>query len=431
MCGIVGIISGHNNGFSQPEVDTFTRMLFLDTFRGWDSTGLFGADRDGNVQILKKAVNGAEFLGTNEYKAFSSKLYSSGKFAVGHNRAATRGTVNDTNAHPFWVDEENKKLVLVQNGTWFGDHKHVKNSEVDTEALLHLIATEDSIQEAVNKISAAYALVWYDVLNRQLNFLRNEQRPLHIATVKSGAVLFASEWETIEYAVNKTGWKYDREPFQLKENSLWTLTFDKHGNWTGVEKEVKKVYASYGGGSAAVVPFHPPRDTQWQEPKHGTNGWKKGGERGRHITAGQPNEYKHTFLDAFKPTTDDLIPVNQKALVDEVMQEAWSYFKGPNSLLVEVFDYFPANDHPDCTIHHIAARLVTPLDNSLLDHIVCYWTLARVTESDCMSLVQQPFYNVEFNGLSCFKTTDGYVIAARCTTPKLVTFVDSNATQAS
>lgn len=432
MCGIVGVVSGYNNGFSQPEVDALTRMLFIDTFRGWDSTGVFGGDKDGNVQVLKEASTGPDFIASKEYKEFTNKLYSSGKFVVGHNRAATRGTVNDKNAHPFWVDEPNKKLVLVQNGTWLGDHKHIKDTEVDTEALLHLLATEENVQAAINKVSAAYALVWYDVLEKQLHFLRNDQRPLFIAIMKSRAVLFASEWETIEYAVNKNGWKYENEPFMLKADNLWTLTFDKDGSWKGSEQEVKKIYTPpatvYGGGRAAGTPFQ-----ESQEPWSGTNGWKRPDtieERARRTTHGSPSEYKHTFLDAFRPSgKGDLLPLDQFDRRNEIMEAGYNFFSTRKRALVEAFDYFPANDHPQCSVFHIVAKLVAPLENTPLDHIVCFWTLHQCTEGFAMGYVGRGFYNVDFEGITTYKTAEGYIFAARCSNAKLVVVDNASTVQ--
>lgn len=429
MCGIVGLISGHNNGFSQPEVDAFTRMLYLDTLRGWDSTGIFGGDKNGNIQIIKDAVAGPAFIGTNEYKAFSTKLYSSGKFVVGHNRAATRGTVTDKNAHPFWIDEEDKKIVLVQNGTWYGEHKHIKDTEVDTEALLHLIATEETVQTAINKISAAYALVWYDVLKRQLNFLRNDQRPLYIAAMKNNSMVFASEWETIEYVTNKNGWKYETNPFLLKEDNLWTITFDTNGNWSGSEQTIKKIYpVATGGGGAANAPFWK-GNARGLEHRDGIAVCPKGGERQRRSTTGSATEYRYPFIEAYKPQKDELISLADTAARDKTMIEAFNYFKENPVVLVEAYDYFPANDSSVCSIFHITAKLIHPFTDTILDRIVCYWTLSHLDEHSAIDIVHRGFYNVDFSGLTCFKTPEGYFISARCASPNMVILNDQTTTE--
>ena len=134
MCGIVGIATKQFNGFTNAEGDMFRDMLYLDAFRGWDSTGVFGVDKHSNVQVHKEASQAADFIHTDEFKKFKGELVQRGLFAVGHNRAATRGEVVDKNAHPFVIDD---KIVLVQNGTWRGDHKKIKDTAVDTEALAH------------------------------------------------------------------------------------------------------------------------------------------------------------------------------------------------------------------------------------------------------------------------------------------------------
>lgn len=217
MCGIVGLISAYSNGLTNNEADAFGDMLFVDTLRGWDSTGIFGVSKHGNVQILKEASSGPDFLQTKDYKEFRSAAIREGKIIVGHNRAATRGTINDRNAHPFHVDD---RIVLVQNGTYFGDHKHHKDVEVDTEAVAHVIAEHESVEEALQKVNAAYALAWYNVQKQTLNLIRNHQRPLWLGETKSGAFLFASELPTILWAAGRNNLSLKDFPVELTPFTL-------------------------------------------------------------------------------------------------------------------------------------------------------------------------------------------------------------------
>ena len=115
MCGIVGIISAYSNGFSANESAAFTDMLVMDTVRGFDSTGAMAITNVGNLDMLKAALTGSTFVKAPEYSSFKSNLLCDGLMAFGHNRAATRGTVNDRNAHPFLVNDN--KICLLQNGT--------------------------------------------------------------------------------------------------------------------------------------------------------------------------------------------------------------------------------------------------------------------------------------------------------------------------
>lgn len=227
MCGIVAVLAAYQNGFTNDETKCFTDMLFADTLRGWDSTGVFSVDADGDVEIVKDASSGPDFIRTKEYSDFSQGIFHTGLFAVGHNRAATRGTIIDKNAHPFWIEDN---IVLVQNGTWHGDHKHVKDTEVDTEALTHIIHEHhDDVEKALQKINAAYALIWYNVEKKTLYAIRNSLRPLYMAVTKQNGTLLASEIPTILFAAHRNDLQLKEYPKELEAGHLhsWSINDDK------------------------------------------------------------------------------------------------------------------------------------------------------------------------------------------------------------
>jgi glucosamine 6-phosphate synthetase-like amidotransferase/phosphosugar isomerase protein len=217
MCGLVGVISSYSNGFNHSEVGLFTDLLFLDTIRGFDSTGVFGVENTGNVYIHKEASNGLTFLQTKEFKEFKTNLYRDGKFAAGHNRAATRGAVVDENAHPFWVDD---KIILMQNGTYKGSHTHLKDTVVDTEAVAHVIAEGTSITESLQKVNASYALVWYNADTGELNLIRNSERPLYLAEFSTSGIAWASEECFLDFAFKRNDIKYTKKPVLIPEYTL-------------------------------------------------------------------------------------------------------------------------------------------------------------------------------------------------------------------
>ena len=90
-------------------------MLWLDALRGFDSTGMFCVNNQGNIYWAKEASNPGKFLPQAEVKDILNIAFRNGKMLVGHNRKATKGSVTDDNAHPFI--EEN--IILVHNGTIF------------------------------------------------------------------------------------------------------------------------------------------------------------------------------------------------------------------------------------------------------------------------------------------------------------------------
>ena len=223
MCGIVGVIAAYSNGMTMDEAKAFRDMVVVDSLRGFDSTGVFSISNKGNMDMLKAAVTGAEFVTTKEYQAFSTDNIMRGMFMVGHNRAATRGTVNDVNAHPFCV---NDNIILVQNGTYNGSHHHHKNTEVDTEAIAWVLDEHPKdIQGALQKIDAAYCLVWYNMTDQALYIIRNGQRPLFMANTDNGGIMYASEQETIMLAASRQSIKLKGVPFLIAQDTLfkWQL----------------------------------------------------------------------------------------------------------------------------------------------------------------------------------------------------------------
>lgn len=217
MCGLVSVITKRRYGFNAEERDAFTSLLFVDTLRGEDSTGAFVVDTTGNLRLAKEATQGPVFVQKPEYKALMGKAFSDGWAAVGHNRKATKGSINDKNAHPFVVDNN---IVLVHNGTFFGDHKHHADTEVDSEALAHTIHKHgDDVEAALQTVNAAYALIWYDVKNKTLNFIRNDMRPLYWLETKD-AWLWASEPSFLLFAATRSNLEIKEGPFLMKQHQL-------------------------------------------------------------------------------------------------------------------------------------------------------------------------------------------------------------------
>lgn len=227
MCGLVAMISKNKNGFSTHNLDAFSTMLFVDQLRGPDSTGVFLVNNLGNVEIAKSAQNATDYLGEAAWKSLRMDAIRNGWAMVGHNRKATRGEINDKNAHPFWVDD---KLVLVHNGSYFGDHKHHKDTEVDSEAIAHALAEGgDDVEKTLQSINAAYALIWYDVESKTLRVIRNNQRPLFWMET-ADAYYFCSETDFLNFAAARHGLTIlNKGPHTFDVASLdeWTLQADR------------------------------------------------------------------------------------------------------------------------------------------------------------------------------------------------------------
>lgn len=227
MCGIVGMITGFNNGFSHPEAVMLQDMMFLDSMRGVDATGIMWGDTHNNVSGLKEASPSWNFMEKQEWRDAKTAIISRGKWAVAHNRAATRGAKTDENAHPFVADH----IVLVQNGTYRGSHDHHAKVDVDSHACAIALSKEDDVEKALKTINAAYAFVWWNHKEKSLNIIRNDERPLCIARTKSGGLAFASEGWMIAVAAARNKVDLVEEPYLLKEHHLCKYVFDK-GDYT-------------------------------------------------------------------------------------------------------------------------------------------------------------------------------------------------------
>jgi glucosamine 6-phosphate synthetase-like amidotransferase/phosphosugar isomerase protein len=384
MCGIVGLASGFTNGFSVKEADVFMDMLYIDAMRGMDSTGVFGVDKHGNVGIHKEASQAGVFMKSNESRSFRSQLVSKGLFAVGHNRAATRGSIKDENAHPFWVDD---KIVLVQNGTYKGSHKHHKDVEVDTEAIAHVLADEPDVEKALKTVNAAYALVWYNTETKQLNLLRNDERPLWLAKLKGGGLVWCSEPGFMYLAASRNSLEFSEPPKELDPYTLVSLTLDNN-HW---KKEERKVDCKY---SFPVQEQAFPMVPVWY------NAYKENKEYGsRH-------RFRHDVDDVDQERVDTLLSEILLGKYTETHMTSAEVYNIRNKVLtyheankertypIEVLEYEPANAHPQCTSWHVWGNFVA--DMEVFDtRVVAHWFLKGMSETEAMEYISQEFYTAK------------------------------------
>lgn len=273
MCGIVGIISRRKNGFWNIHADIFTRMLEFNSIRGEDSTGMFGVNSRGEVEILKGDADGYLFTHSSEYAKMAKKIISSYNIVIGHNRKATAGAVTPENAHPF----QEGRIVVVHNGVVRNFDKFKKDItdasevEVDSHALAHLLAKQDA-QGALEQINGAFALVWYDSESETLNLARNDERPL-------GLIEYDDMW-IISSEFGLPLWLNRRE--QRKEIKCSTVPTDKILMWhldelNNSPKELKwDEYAAYRRPEPPKKSeWHPPAPLVTREPSASMSTWPR------------------------------------------------------------------------------------------------------------------------------------------------------------
>lgn len=234
MCGIVGIMSG-NGSLDDAQLTLFKRLLYVDQLRGEHATGIAKINpykKSDRTSIIKKAMPAEVFLGQPEVQDFVGK--DRGRILIGHNRYATMGARDDDqNAHPW----EDGHITLVHNGTvdkWALDDLSGYSDPgvvVDSHMVCITIA-EKGIKEAVEKyLSGAFSLVYWDDELRTLNFIRNDKRPMYIAALTDGTLVWASEEEFIKFWVNypKAKHSFRKKPELIPTDTLISWKFNENG----------------------------------------------------------------------------------------------------------------------------------------------------------------------------------------------------------
>lgn len=217
------------------EKTVFNQLLCVDVLRGKHSTGVALVSSGGDVDVFKKAVNVQDFF---DFSTYQTLMKSSYNCMLGHNRYATKGAINNVNAHPFEFDN----IVGMHNGTlktyWQLDNS--KDFTVDSECLYSHI-NGNNIQSAIDKVDGAYALTWFDKRTNQLHFLRNKERPLCYCFSKDGGALFwASEPWMLYGILDRNGVEYNTI-FEVIEDTLYTFDVPKQHQTVGLKIAPPKV----------------------------------------------------------------------------------------------------------------------------------------------------------------------------------------------
>jgi len=270
MCGHVGLMGV----LEHRDEATMKRLMLYDYFRGTDSTG-FAAVRHAtkDTHVVKIASHPLDLFDSKKFDTALSGTASS--VFIGHNRSATKGKVNGSNAHPFVVDH----IIGAHNGT-LSILSHIdledelgEKFDVDSLAIFTHIA-RFGVHKTIPLLQGAWALVWYDKNENTVNFLRNKERSFWTAVSKNHQqVMWASEWPMIQAAIGLSPLKYDMAQstegytyfatdvdelytFDLnklrdKEDMDYPLNYAKKGQLKG--KEPALVVTHYNGGT---TPFH-------------------------------------------------------------------------------------------------------------------------------------------------------------------------------
>lgn len=221
MCGLFGVATNRNGGLTYKQTDFLEQAAYVDALRGWDSTGFAVLDKDMNgVGVYKRALPAADFLLSRVgLRAMKEAKKTSVRAVIGHNRAATVGSVNDDYAHPFQYGH----IIGAHNGTLKSRRGLVNNnSPVDSMDLIHAFSAcdpEDYVK-FLRKVDGAYALTIANAKTGLLYFVRNNGRPLNLIWDDSD-LYWGSE-------VGMLWWLLERNKIDINGKSIEHLEVEPH-----------------------------------------------------------------------------------------------------------------------------------------------------------------------------------------------------------
>ncbi|MEK6881928.1 MAG: hypothetical protein AABY22_20080 [Nanoarchaeota archaeon] len=204
MCGIIGY-----SGLSLFNIDKIKILFLYNETRGEDSTGLYTPENG----IVKSIDSVSDFIYNKKIK-ISNML-------IGHCRKCSMGTIRESNAHPFEIDN----IIGVHNGhiknthdlcTW--DEKRYFDLDIDSQMIMYLLSKYKD-PRFLYKINGSAALLFTDKRTNIVYAFRNDQKPLFYGKIKKDMYI-----SSIEDSLKAIGCK-NIESF--KENYLYQIESGK------------------------------------------------------------------------------------------------------------------------------------------------------------------------------------------------------------
>lgn len=339
--------------------------LVADTVRGPHSTGIFWVNKKDTCYYLKKQVTGAEMAFSQDFvDAMGSK--QNPKFVCGHNRWATKGAVNQANAHPFSHDG----ITGVHNGTLTSyaglqappEHKGTAASAFDTdsETVFYTLSQVDDVKEVIRELEGAFVLVWHDTHDNCVRMVRNDKRPLYLGKIKNrDTLVYASEKEMLEWCVHRR--KFTNELEWVKElpvGEIWRFDMNQTA-----DKRIKP--------HVQQVTVKKPQPTTAYN--YGATHWKNGGTRD-YGTSGSSTSVT-TGARVGNETVDEFIKRHGLKRSDELYGEVFEVRHSLNTVRISAI--CEIGDHPINTVCWVPRRSFDSdlSDKYLVDNIG--WTIGK------------------------------------------------------
>jgi len=225
MCGIGGIFMPQGEAFPVTEVQEMWTLL---EDRGTHASGICYRWNDADKAIVNKAAKPASEMVdfVQNCQGFNTN------YAFFHTRYTTQGsTENNGNNHPV----VSQGIVLTHNGVIrdkpvFNHFNIQPVHQVDTEAL-NVALRHGSTSWLAENISGSVSIAWVDITQNQeiVHLFTNGGNPLVVARLTSGAVVWASTLQHIEFAGFEVAHSFNAEPFKqytLRRNAEGYVVVD-------------------------------------------------------------------------------------------------------------------------------------------------------------------------------------------------------------
>jgi predicted glutamine amidotransferase len=242
MCGLVGVFGR----ISKQHLDMFEDLWYMDTVRGIDGVGANVVTANGKNKIFKDNATPWEVFYSKPMRNIL-KNENDLRCVMGHNRWATKGSINQRMCHPF----RHGNIVGMHNGTLHGQHRLLDHLDFDSDSenLIYNI-NKEGIEETWAKTDGAAALTWWDKKAGTLNFIRNSDRPFWFCYTEDEETMFyASEKWMLDAVFARRGLKktLPEQPhpdlhFQwvYEEERVRTQTANGAGYYTKVSRNIKE-----------------------------------------------------------------------------------------------------------------------------------------------------------------------------------------------
>jgi predicted glutamine amidotransferase len=189
MCGIVGLFK-KGIDYEKALKESWERMRH----RGEDSYGVLVCYNNDNIKIIK-SLNMELVL--NKVKEMQEK--EDIHWILGHNRKASVGSVIPELAHPIVYRENNKKYVIIHNGTKKSIVELFDNYDSDTEALCELVHIISSVKTKKKLLEDTGVIFAFNFNSNYLIFHKSNRTLYYSPDLNmiASETIFSANWQTI------------------------------------------------------------------------------------------------------------------------------------------------------------------------------------------------------------------------------------------